>query len=183
LEPISPEKQPSESQYHIHVDARLPKGNPNTPEKDSSSFAPMPSLQPSPARDSSGEISYYPPAPAATPIAATNDPRVPPSSTKRVLAPNGQPRKIPLAVNFDDVAAALEDKEAADHYSKSMPSQPRPDEEDWSVGSQPVIDQNYNTSGKVGAFAAAAGRGANAFVEAFRSVVSAHRSNYRAQRN
>eukprot|EP00890_Picochlorum_soloecismus_P005309 jgi/Picsp_1/577/NSC_00574-R1_cell division cycle protein 14 len=182
LEPISPEKQPNESQYHIHVDAKLPKGNPNTPEKDST-FAPMPSLQPSPVRDSSGEI-CYPPAPAATPIAATNDPRVPPpSSTKRVLAPNGQPRKIPLAVNFDDVAASLEDKEAADHYNKSMPSQPRPEEEDWSVGSQPVIDQNYNTSGKVGAFAAAAGRGANAFVEAFRSVVSAHRSNYRAQRN
>jgi len=34
-------------------------------------------------------------------------------------------------------------------------------------------------AGSVGAFAAAAGRGASAFVEAFRSVVGAHRSQYK----
>ena len=47
-------------------------------------------------------------APAAVADGATTPPaahgsavRLPPSSSKRMLAPNGQPRKIPMAMDFD----------------------------------------------------------------------------------
>ena len=41
--------------------------------------------------------------PAASPASA----RAPPSSSKRMLAPNGQPRKIPMAMDFNDGEAGL----------------------------------------------------------------------------
>ncbi|KAI7836708.1 hypothetical protein COHA_009484 [Chlorella ohadii] len=99
--------------------------------------------------------------PAASPAAQ----RAPPSSSKRMLAPNGQPRKIPMAMDFNDVAAAdLEDREGMDS---------------WTVGSRPPPGQALPpNASRVGAFAAAAGRSASAFVEAFRSVVGNHRSTY-----
>ncbi len=104
------------------------------------------------------------------------------------MTPNGQPRKIPLAVNLDQ--SALVDMDSSDLLPQKKTSGiPVHDNasnltvEDWSVGSQPVIDTHGTATNKVGAFAAAAGRGANAFVEAFRSVVSAHRSSYREQRH
>ena len=60
-------------------------------------------------------------------------------------------------------AADLEDREAGD--------------EAWTVGSRPSRD-GYQPSSRVGAFAAAAGRGASAFVEAFRSAMGTHRTSY-----
>ena len=132
------------------------------------SRAPMPSLAASRAQDS-GELSG-----ASTPV-AIRAPVIPPSSTKRVLAPNGQPRKIPMAVDFDSVAAsALEDKELPDMEKTTTDS--------WTVSSQPVHDKNYSESSRVGAFAAAAGRGASAFVEAFRFAVGAHKVSYSKDR-
>jgi len=173
----SPEKQ-SAPQYHIHVEATQAKSSVATPEK-ASAFAPMPSLRSSPIQREQSELSI---PSQSTPSHAGTNTTVPPSSTKRVLAPNGQPRKIPLAVDFN--AAALEDLDAADLLSKEskVPVEGKTTG-DWRVGSQPVLDNNYNPSSRVGHFAAAAGRGANAFVEAFRSVVGAHRSSYREQRS
>jgi cell division cycle 14 len=128
-------------------------------------FAPMPSLGNSPATaQDSGEISG-----ASTPLSMKPS-LIPPSSTKRVLAPNGQPRKIPMAVDFDSVApSALEDRDMTEEELST---------ESWTVSSQPVPDRNYNSTSRVGAFAAAAGRGASAFVEAFRSAVGAHKASY-----
>jgi hypothetical protein len=106
---------------------------------------------------------------ASTPISMKPS-LIPPSSTKRVLAPNGQPRKIPMAVDFDSVArSALEDRDMTEEELST---------ESWTVSSQPVPDRNYNSTSRVGAFAAAAGRGASAFVEAFRSAVGAHKASY-----
>ena len=56
----------------------------------------------------------------------------------------------------------------------------RTNSEDWSVPSG-LVDGNHESS--VGVFAAAAGRGASAFVEAFRSVVGAHRTAYNRERS
>jgi cell division cycle 14 len=160
-------------QYMIHADARN-SGSIQTPEKDAT-FAPMPSLMSSPAQQQ-GETSF---SNQCTPQVAAEK-NIPPSSTKRVLAPNGQPRKIPLAMDFD--SAALEDLDGADMQKAkvSHASHSRKTSEDWSVGSRPVLDSNTQSSTTgVGVFAAAAGRGATAFVEAFRSVVSAHRASYK----
>ena len=121
---------------HIHVEA----------EADNHVGTPGRSAASTPARNLSGSVMSTP---------------VPPSSTKRVLAPNGQPRKIPLAMDFN--AADLVDRAA--------------DEEDWTVGSRPA-QMNYKNESKVGALASAAGRGASAFVEAFRSAVGGYRPNY-----
>ena len=66
-------------------------------------------------------------------------------------------------------AADLEDRDANDQDS-------------WTVGSRPQHDR-YNSGSRVGAFAAAAGRGASAFVEAFRSVVGNHRTSYSSRHN
>ena len=194
---VSPEELPPEKQsnvdqsnsFHIFVDASdngaKPEFNENrilTPEKEQS-FAPMPSLRPSPEKDlSSSLISMA----SATPE-TKRDGNIPPSSTKRVLAPNGQPRKIPLAVDFNQatMSGALEDKDCPDLVGRTSPkgsSFADEDDSDWSVGSQPVLDKNFNSNSRVGAFAAAAGRGANAFVDAFRSVLSAHRSSYKTTR-
>lgn len=110
----------------------------------------------------------------------------PPSTSKRLLAPNGQPRKIPLAMDFDSVATAfsmLEDRDLhldslEDSHLGKLPS--NEDDSNWTVSSTPVPDGNYSATSRVGAFAVAAGRGATAFVEAFRSAVSAaHRDSYR----
>ncbi len=58
-------------------------------------------------------------------------------------------------------AADLEDREGMDS---------------WTVGSRPPPGQALPpNASRVGAFAAAAGRSASAFVEAFRSVVGNHR--------
>lgn len=65
---------------------------------------------------------------------------------------------LPIAVAPSD----LEDRDAADS---------------WTVGSRPQ-QERYTGGSRVGAFAAAAGRGASAFVEAFRSVVGNHRTTY-----
>jgi len=176
-----------EGPVRIHVEAAPKRSNSiSTPEKDGSSFAPMPSLVNTPARNDSSE-SMMEASATATPY-TTKNVTAPPSSTKRLVAPNGQPRKIPLAVSFDQaaLAGALEDRDMLNLYSKSSSNQSfsnQDDCEEWRVGSQPVIDKNYHTNGRVGALAAAAGRGANAFVEAFRSVVSAHRNSYKEQRN
>ncbi len=51
------------------------------------------------------------------------------------------------------------------------------DADSWTVGSRPQ-EERYTGGSRVGAFAAAAGRGASAFVEAFRSVVGNHRTTY-----
>ncbi|GAB4817658.1 hypothetical protein N2152v2_004704 [Parachlorella kessleri] len=88
------------------------------------------------------------------------------SSTKRILAPNGQPRKIPMAMNLDDVASAVVDADS---------------EDSWTVSSRPS-DSKYNGSSRVSAFAAAAGRGATAFVEAFRHAVGSYRTEHRSGR-
>lgn len=61
--------------------------------------------------------------------------------------------------------ADLEDRDAADS---------------WTVGSRPQ-QERYTGGSRVGAFAAAAGRGATAFVEAFRSVVGNHRTTYNSR--
>lgn len=50
-------------------------------------------------------------------------------------------------------------------------------EDSWTVGSRATGALPRDAS-RVGAFAAAAGRGATAFVEAFRSVVGNHRTTY-----
>lgn len=181
-------KRDGSNQYHVHVEATSKaKAALATPEK-AATFAPMPSLKSSPEQRQYSDTSS---TLATTPTHAAPDTHVPPSSTKRVLAPNGQPRKIPLAVNLDQ--AALVDMDSSDALSQKKKSGVSLDDhhaasvavEDWSVGAQPVLDTNTTTTAtnKVGAFAAAAGRGANAFVEAFRSVVSAHRSSYREQRH
>lgn len=163
-------------QYNVYVDATRSAGGVQTPEKDAT-FAPMPSLLSSPSQPQQ----EYANSNQSTPRAAAPHSQVPPSSTKRVLAPNGQPRKIPLAMDFD--RAALEDIDGTDLQRDKMKmcsSHSRKTSEDWSVGSQPVLDSHGkpSTTG-VGVFAAAAGRGATAFVEAFRSVVSAHRASYK----
>lgn len=161
-------------QYIVQADARS-SGSIRTPEKDTA-FAPMPSLLSSPAQGQV-EASF---SNQCTPNVADTKKNIPPSSTKRVLAPNGQPRKIPLAMDFD--SAALEDVDGIDlPKEKTRVSHSRKTSEDWSVGSQPVLDSNVKSSSNtgVGVFAAAAGRGATAFVEAFRSVVSAHRASYK----
>ncbi|KAG7672017.1 putative Dual specificity protein phosphatase CDC14AB [Nannochloris sp. 'desiccata'] len=152
---------------HVHVEGEtndMVLGSATPPRQ--ATFAPMPSLGNSPATaQGSGEISG-----ASTPLSMKPS-LIPPSSTKRVLAPNGQPRKIPMAVDFDSVArSALEDREMTEEELTT---------ESWTVSSQPVPDhRNYNSASRVGAFAAAAGRGASAFVEAFRSAVGAHKASY-----
>jgi hypothetical protein len=157
---------------HIRVEAEVAKLVPGTatPLRYPTRAA-MPSLASSPAltRQSSADT-----AGAATPVAMKTAP-VPPSSTKRVLAPNGQPRKIPLAVDFDAAVdgAALEDRDLVEVVGGRDYA-----EDSWTVTSQPVHDKNYSSSSRVGAFAAAAGRGASAFVEAFRSAVGTHRNSY-----
>ena len=168
-----------------------------TPPRQAGSRAPMSSLNSTPVRDgsSSGDISM-----TATPVAPKTSTAAPPSSTKRVLAPNGQPRKIPMAVDFDSVAASvLEDREelgnggggvggVGDVNEKTRQANAHdidgdaPTSDSWTVSSQPVHDNNYSSGSRVGAFAAAAGRGATAFVEAFRSVVGAHKTSYGSSR-
>jgi protein-tyrosine phosphatase len=151
----------------VHVNAEgdfnMAHGSATPPRQPT--FAPMPSLGNSPATaQDSGEMSG-----ASTPISMKPS-LIPPSSTKRVLAPNGQPRKIPMAVDFDSVArSALEDRDMTEEELST---------ESWTVSSQPQLDKNYNSTSRVGAFAAAAGRGASAFVEAFRSAVGAHKASY-----
>ena len=157
---------------YIHVEAEAGQKAPGTgtPARQPTR-APMPSLANSPAQlGKAGSTSSLGTPPAAKPSA------VPPSSTKRVLAPNGQPRKIPMAMDFDAAAASsLEDREMED----AGPLARGDDGDGWTVGSQPVHDKNYSSNNsRVGAFAAAAGRGATAFVEAFRSAVGAHRTSY-----
>ncbi|KDD74234.1 hypothetical protein H632_c1468p0, partial [Helicosporidium sp. ATCC 50920] len=102
----------------------------------------------------------------ATPSPPPGPAPAPPSSTKRVLAPNGQPRKIPMAMDFGaaDALTQLEDTG---------------EDDSWTVDSRPV-QARYAGSTRVGALAAAAGRSANAFVEAFRAAVGSHRSTYQA---
>ena len=176
----TPERKPAA--FNIYVDARA---SVPTPEK-ATTLAPMPSLADRSASLVDGTVSL--PGSIAGSIAGslqstpTQAPRpkvVPPSSTKRVTAPNGQPRKIPLAIDFND-KSALEDLDAKDFlaHKQNAPevARLRTNSEDWSVPSG-IVDTNQTSS--VGAFAAAAGRGASAFVEAFRSVVGAHRSAYR----
>ena len=148
-------------------DQKIPRGASTPPRQPTR--APMPSLNNTPVRQGSSDLSG-----ANTPV-TLKAVRAPPSSTKRVLAPNGQPRKIPMAVDFDSVApSALEDRDAMDLDLELA--------DNWTVSSQPVMDTNYSPSSRVGAFAAAAGRGANAFVEAFRSAVGSHKANYAGKR-
>lgn len=181
LPPASPNK-PSHSRgapVYIHVEAdektqqaqRIVRGAATPPRNPTR--APMPSLANSPSGISVGSQGSL--DGAATPTAA-KPPLMPPSSTKRLLAPNGQPRKIPMAMDFDavDVSAALEDREMVEGgHSADM-------EDSWRVGSQPA--EYYSSGSRVGALAAAAGRGASAFVEAFRSAVGAHRTSYSGSR-
>ena len=165
--------------FNIHVDARAGIA---TPEK-ATKLAPMPSLV-SADSGTCGHGGSLPGSLQSTPTQAPRAKVVPPSSTKRVTAPNGQPRKIPLAVDFND-RSALEDMDAKDFLAHKSGAtvdsvaRLRTDSEDWSVPSG-VVEPDHQGAGSVGAFAAAAGRGASAFVEAFRSVVGAHRSQYRA---
>ena len=165
--------------HNIQVDARA--GVP-TPEK-ATALAAMPSLV---SADSSinsinsVDGSFSVPGSMSnslqsTPTQAPRPKVAPPSSTKRVTAPNGQPRKIPLAIDFND-RRALEDMDAKDFMVAASGGRLRTNSEDWSV---PSGVSGPEGAGSVGAFAAAAGRGASAFVEAFRSVVGAHRSQYR----
>lgn len=165
--------------HNIQVDARA--GVP-TPEK-ATALAAMPSLL---SADSSinstnsveGSFSVpgsMPNSLQSTPTQAPRPKVAPPSSTKRVTAPNGQPRKIPLAIDFND-RRALEDMDAKDFMVAVSVDRLRTNSEDWSV---PSAVSGPEGAGSVGAFAAAAGRGASAFVEAFRSVVGAHRSQYK----
>lgn len=176
LPPASPNK-PAHARgapVYIHVEAQeevkkvaLTYTPPRQPSR-----AAMPSLANSPSglsrahSQSSGDI--------GTPT-TTKASVIPPSSTKRVLAPNGQPRKIPMAMDFNQVdTAALEDRDMHDDVSMHMVN----DDDGWTVSSQPVHDKNYSSGSRVGSFAAAAGRGATAFVEAFRSAMGAHRTSY-----
>lgn len=169
--------------YNIHADARacMP-----TPEKQTP-LAPMPSLADRSSSFMDGSVSLpgsLPGSLQSTPTQAPRPKAVPPSSTKRVTAPNGQPRKIPLAVDFND-RAALEDMDAKDFLAHkqgaaSDVARLRTNSEDWSVPSG-LVDASHGSS--VGVFAAAAGRGASAFVEAFRSVVGAHRTAYNRERS
>lgn len=177
--PASPNKpaQARGAPVHVRVSASAPAaaaGQPprhpstasrgSTPSKSSAglslnSSGSAASLAPSMGLTSQGSGAATPPA--TSPASQ----RAPPSSSKRMLAPNGQPRKIPMAMDFNDVAAAdLEDRDAGE-------------EDSWTVGSRPQHDR-YTSGSRVGAFAAAAGRGATAFVEAFRSVVGNHRTTY-----
>lgn len=55
-------------------------------------------------------------------------------------------------------------------------------DDSWTVGSRPQ-QEKYPSGSRVGAFAAAAGRGATAFVEAFRSAMGAHRTSYSSRRS
>ncbi len=165
--------------FNIHADARacMP-----TPEKQTP-LAAMPSLAGQSSSLLDGSVSL-PGSLQSTPTQAPRPKAVPPSSTKRVTAPNGQPRKIPLAVDFND-RAALEDMDAKDFLAHkqetaSNVARLRTNSEDWSVPSG-LVDGNHESS--VGVFAAAAGRGASAFVEAFRSVVGAHRTAYNRERS
>ena len=57
------------------------------------------------------------------------------------------------------------------------------DGDSWTVGSRADEEGHYTNGSRVGAFAAAAGRGASAFVEAFRSVVGTHRTTYNTRHN
>ncbi len=68
----------------------------------------------------------------------------------------------PSSTHTAVAASDLEDRDASDS---------------WTVGSR-LQDERYKEGSRVGAFAAAAGRGASAFVEAFRSVVGNHRTTY-----
>ncbi|KAL4426827.1 hypothetical protein ABPG77_006613 [Micractinium sp. CCAP 211/92] len=178
--PASPNKpgQARGAPVHIHVAAPevprvasltcaapavvpRPASRASTPSKPSAvpSTASAGSLAPSLSLSGSAPSSGAATPPAMSPARA----RAPPSSSKRMLAPNGQPRKIPMAMDFNDVAPSdLEDRDAADS---------------WTVGSRPQ-QERYTGGSRVGAFAAAAGRGASAFVEAFRSVVGNHRTTY-----
>ena len=169
---------PKPPAFNIHADARtcMP-----TPEKQTS-LAPMPSLADRTSSFTDGSVSL-PGSLQSTPTQAPRPKAVPPSSTKRVTAPNGQPRKIPLAVDFND-RAALEDMDAKDFLAHKQATahdvaRLRTNSEDWSVPSG-LVDGSQSSS--VGVFAAAAGRGASAFVEAFRSVVGAHRTAYNRER-
>jgi len=84
-----------------------------------------------------------------------------------------------MAMSFDQASAvsALEDRDMVDAGPLAL------GEESWTVGSQPAQDDTYSSnSSRVGALAAAAGRGATAFVEAFRSAVGAHRTSYNDSR-
>ena len=56
------------------------------------------------------------------------------------------------------------------------------DGDSCTVGSR-ADEEHYTNGSRVGAFAAAAGRGASAFVEAFRSVVGTHRTTYNTRHN
>lgn len=155
--------KPADSYIYLEdaEDIQMAQGASTPPRQ--ATRAPMPSLANTPVQQGSGDLSG-----ANTPV-TLKALKVPPSSTKRVLAPNGQPRKIPMAVDFDSVApSALEDRDAIDLELA----------DNWTVSSQPVMDKNYSPSSRVGAFAAAAGRGATAFVEAFRTAVGSHKTSY-----
>ncbi|PSC73661.1 dual specificity phosphatase CDC14A isoform X2 [Micractinium conductrix] len=176
--PASPNKpaQARGAPVHIHVAApEVPRAasikysaaRPPLPASAAASRASTPSkpsagsLAPSLSLASSLASSLAVTPPAMSPAGQ----RAPPSSSKRMLAPNGQPRKIPMAMDFNDVAPQdLEDRDAADADS-------------WTLNSRPQLER-YTGGSRVGAFAAAAGRGASAFVEAFRSVVGNHRTTY-----
>eukprot|EP00887_Chlorella_sp_A99_P005476 scaffold1.g5476.t1 len=146
--------------YTVHSTAASRTASPaGTPSK----VAPGAAL--APAGSSASEDTT---AAATPPRASTAATVLPPSSSKRMLAPNGQPRKIPMAMDFDQVAPTdLEDRDA---------------DEGWTVGSQ-LQQERFPPSSRVGALAAAAGRGATAFVEAFRSAMGAHRTSYSSRRN
>lgn len=180
-----PPASPSKPDYakgipvHIYVEAehsKEAKDNVGTSTPLKKSYPRIPSMASTPSGLTSKQESQNLSA-VSTPATMKMTP-MPPSSTKRVLAPNGQPRKIPLAVDFDDVdGMALEDLDMHDSKTNDGFN----DEDDWKVSSKPVQDKNYNSNRKVGAFAAAAGRGASAFVEAFRLAVGNHRKNYGRQ--
>ena len=88
----------------------------------------------------------------------------PPPAVTRTSPPPPPPR--PPHPSPAVAAADLEDRDASDS---------------WTVGSRPQAGGLPPNASRVGAFAAAAGRGATAFVEAFRSVVGNHRTTYQTR--
>lgn len=102
-----------------------------------------------------------PTTPAATPAraAAAADamlaPRSCPSTTKRTLAPNGQPRKIPMAMSLADAAACLEDVA---------------EEDDWTVPSERGSEDGLPSNDAARARAPADGPAAQAAVKAAATI-------------
>lgn len=107
LPPASPNK-PSHSRgapVHIYVD-----GDTNAPAARNAAAAAAAAAAPQQLAAAgsnpgspvpSGKVAVAASAGAMTPPPASQ-PRQVPSSTKRMLAPNGQPRKIPMAMDFDE---------------------------------------------------------------------------------